>query len=321
MFVNARDFWVETFRFVCISLIFCLIWVVLGFFVFACVRGFLASVRICALVACTGCRFGALSTQRIGGLMSLSFRQSDILEIARVEGRVVVEDLASRFAVTVQTIRRDLTELADAGKLERVHGGAVLPSGVTNLHYEDRRALSSEAKTRIARACVANIPDGASLCLNIGTTTEAVARELLHHRNLMVVTNNINIAQILGANESCEIILTGGSLRPLDGGLVGDMAVATIQQFKFDMAVIGCSAVDPAGDLLDYDLQEVSTSRAILQSARTSCLVADHSKFLRQAPGRIASMAQIDHFYTDQPLTVSLQSQCRDWGTRVVVAS
>lgn len=253
--------------------------------------------------------------------MKLSFRQSDILEIARVEGRVVVENLADRFGVTVQTIRRDLSELADGGKLERVHGGAVLPSGVTNLHYEDRRALSAEAKTRIARACAADIPDGASLFLNIGTTTEAVARELLSHRNLMVVTNNINIANILVANESCDIVVTGGSLRRVDGGLLGDLAVTTIRQFKFDLAVIGCSAVDASGDLLDYDLQEVSTSRAILESARSAWLVADHSKFQRQAPARIASLSQIDRFYTDVALPQTLSQQCSDWDTQQVVVS
>lgn len=252
--------------------------------------------------------------------MSLSFRQSDILDIARQEGRVLVEDLSNRFGVTLQTIRRDLSDLADMGKLERVHGGAVLPSGVTNLHYEDRRALNAEAKTRIARACAADIPDGASLCLNIGTTTEAVARELLGHRNLMVVTNNLNIAQILSANDTCEIILTGGTLRPVDGGLVGDLANATIRQFRFDLAVIGCSAVTPEGDLLDYDLQEVSTSRAILQSARRTFVVADHSKFQRQAPGRIASLSGVERIYSDKPLDSGLMASCQDWKTQVLLA-
>lgn len=253
--------------------------------------------------------------------MSLSFRQADILEIARVEGRVVVEDLAERFAVTVQTIRRDLSELSDAGKLDRVHGGAVLRSGVTNLHYEDRRGLHEGAKTGIAKRCAADIPDGASLFLNIGTTTEAVARELLGHKNLMVVTNNINIANILVANDSCDIVLTGGVLRRVDGGLVGNLTVATIEQFKFDIAVIGCSAMDEDGDFLDFDLQEVNVSRTILAQARQSYLVVDHSKFQRSAPARIASLEQIDKFYTDLPLTAELASRCREWGTEVYLAA
>ena len=163
--------------------------------------------------------------------MVQTFREAEILGIARAEGRVTVDDLAERFGVTVQTIRRDLGDLADAGKLERVHGGAVLPSGVANIGYEDRRGLHDVAKEEIARNCAENIPEGASLFLNIGTSTEAVARALLHHRDLMVVTNNINVANILADNRDCEVIVTGGVLRRSDGGLIGSLAVAAVEQF------------------------------------------------------------------------------------------
>jgi DeoR family glycerol-3-phosphate regulon repressor len=171
--------------------------------------------------------------------MAQSFRQPQILDIARSEGRVVVDDLAARLGVTVQTIRKDLSDLADAGKLDRVHGGAVLPSGTINIAYEQRRVLQGAAKTAIARACAADIPDAASVFLNIGTTTEAVARELIHHHNLMVVTNNMNVANILLANPDCEIILAGGRVRRSDGGLVGNVTVSIIERFKVDYAVIG----------------------------------------------------------------------------------
>ena len=150
-----------------------------------------------------------------------------------------VEDLATAFDVTVQTIRRDLTELCEAGLLARTHGGAMLPSGVTNIAYEERRRLSADAKEAIGQAAAALIPAGASLFLNIGTTTEAVARALADTPNLMVVTNNLNVAQIMGTHPTAEVILTGGRLRRADGGLTGDMAVETIRQFKVDIAVIG----------------------------------------------------------------------------------
>ncbi|MEX0319186.1 MAG: DeoR/GlpR family DNA-binding transcription regulator [Ruegeria sp.] len=249
--------------------------------------------------------------------MSLSFRQSDILEIARVEGRVTVEDLAERFGVTVQTIRRDLTELSEAGRLDRVHGGAVLHSGVSNIGYEDRRGLNEEAKVRIARKCAVDIPDGASLFLNIGTSTEAVARELLSHKNLMVVTNNMNVANILVSNPECQIVVAGGVLRRSDGGLIGNLTVSMIERFKFDYAIIGCSALDLDGDLLDFDFQEVTVSQTIIGRARQTFLVADHSKFQRTAPARIASLSSVDAFYTDLPLPDDLAQRCADWGTRV----
>jgi len=256
-----------------------------------------------------------------GTNMSQTFRHPEILESARRQGKVTVEGLAAQFDVTLQTIRRDLTDLADAGKLERVHGGAILPSGTANILYEERRLLNADAKSNIARACAAQIPDGSSVFLNIGTSTEAVARALLHHRELMVVTNNMNVANILAANRESQIILTGGTLRRSDGGLIGALAKSTIRQFKFDIAVIGCSAMDATGDLLDFDMQEVEVSQAIIAQARKTYLVADHSKFKRSAPARIISLAEIDRFFTDIPLSDSLVTACHEWKTELVVAS
>ena len=253
--------------------------------------------------------------------MALSFRQTEILDIARSEGRVIVDQLADRFGVTLQTIRRDLTDLSDAGLLDRVYGGAVIRKGVANIGYEERRRLHDEAKAAIARTCARAIPDNSSLFLNIGTTTEAVARELLGHRNLTVVTNNMNVANILVANESCEIMVAGGVLRRSDGGLVGDLTAQFIEQFKVDFAVIGASALDADGDLLDFDLQEVRVSQALIRRARRTFLVADASKFQRSAPVRIVSLRDIDTLYTDKPLSPELAAQCREWQTEVALSA
>jgi len=252
--------------------------------------------------------------------MSQTFRHPEILDIARREGKVTVERLAEHFGVTLQTIRRDLSDLAELGRLERVHGGAVLPSGTTNIAYAERRSLHHESKAAIGRACASRIPEDASIFLNIGTSTEAVARELLHHRKLLVVTNNIHVSNILMANPDCEIIVTGGSLRRSDGGLVGKVAADTIGAFKFDLAVIGCSSIDPDGDLLDFDIHEVGVSQAVLRQSRRACLVADHSKLKRTAPARIASLADIDVLFTDAALPPPLATLCRNWGTEVVIA-
>ncbi|MGI3185619.1 DeoR/GlpR family DNA-binding transcription regulator [Nioella aestuarii] len=252
--------------------------------------------------------------------MPITPRQSDILNRARSDGRVMVDDLAETFGVTVQTIRRDLTELCDARLLDRIHGGAVLPSGVTNIGYEDRRRLNADAKDAIARACAAEIPNGASLFLNIGTTTEAVARALQSHSGLMVVTNNMNAAQILAGNPSCEVVLTGGTLRRADGGLVGDLAVQTIRAFKVDVAVIGASALDADGDLLDFDIQEVRVAHAILQQARQAILVADRGKLTRAAPVRIGSLTDLDIWVTDAEPPAALCTLCDEAGTEIRVA-
>ncbi|MBN2760194.1 MAG: DeoR/GlpR transcriptional regulator [Rhodobacteraceae bacterium] len=253
--------------------------------------------------------------------MAQTERLQDIQIIARRDGRVSVEGLAKHFDVTLQTIRRDLTELAEQGKLQRVHGGAILPSTVANIGYTDRRDLNEKGKAAIAEAVARDIPHGCSLFLNIGTTTEAVARTLLGHRDIMVLTNNLNVANILVENRHCEIIVVGGLLRRTDGGLVGSITTQAIQQFKFDLAVISCSALDEDGDMLDFDIQEVGVSQAILKQARHSFLVADHYKFKRRAPARIGSLAQMHSFYTDAPLPEALANACKGWGTSVILAS
>jgi len=252
--------------------------------------------------------------------VALSFRQTEILEIARSEGRVVVEELAHRFEVTLQTIRRDLTELADAGHLERVHGGAMPRRGVTNLGYDQRRRMNDQAKTAIAKTCAQAIPGNCSIILTLGTTTEAVAHELLHHSNITVVTNNMNVANILTANPGCEIMVAGGALRRSDGGLVGELTTQFFEQFKVDFAVIGTSALDRDGDLLDFDLAEVRVSKAIIRQARTTFLVCDQSKLSRSAPARLASLSEIDAMFTDAALPPDLARKCVDWGTSVHVA-
>ena len=251
--------------------------------------------------------------------MALSFRQSEIIDIARADGRVSVEDLAQRFDVTLQTIRRDLADLADSGLVERVHGGAVPRAGVANLAYAERRSMNQSAKAAIARSCAAAIPDNCSVILNLGTTTEAVAQALLNHRNITVITNNMNVANILMANPSCEIMVAGGAFRRSDGGLVGELTTQFFEQFKVDFAVIGTSALDADGDLLDYDLAEVRVSKTIIRQARQVFLVCDHSKLGRSAPARLASLSEISTLFTDKPLPEALRGKCGEWSTKVTV--
>lgn len=253
--------------------------------------------------------------------MTMTPRKSDILDRARGAGRVSVDGLAAEFGVTVQTIRRDLTELCEAGLLARTHGGAMLPSGVTNIGYEERRRLSADAKEAIGRAAAALIPPGAALFLNIGTTTEAVARALMDTPHLMVVTNNLNVAQILAGHPSAEVVLTGGRLRRSDGGLTGDIAVETIRQFKVDMAVVGASALDAEGDLLDFDPGEVRVSRALIAQARAAMLVADQAKLSRAAPVRIGSLRDLDRWVTDAPPPAPLQDLCAAAATELTIAA
>jgi len=252
--------------------------------------------------------------------MGLSFRQHEIVDLARRQRRVTVEDLAERFSVTRQTIRRDLTDLCDKRVLARVHGGAMLASGVANVNYEARNALAGPQKEELARLCAAEIPDDCSLFMNIGTTTEAVARALGAHRNLLVITNNLNVANTLAQNPHCEVIVAGGVLRRSDNGIIGEATVDFIRQFKVDYAIIGASAIDHDGALLDYDFREVRVAQAIIANARRTFLVADATKFTRSAPVRIAHISEISALFTDAPPPDSIAKLCREHEVAVRVA-
>lgn len=251
---------------------------------------------------------------------TISPRQHQILALSRQLGSVMVEDLAQRFDVTPQTIRKDLNELCDLRLLSRTHGGAMLTSGVENLAYEARRLMAATEKVVIGRHAARLIPNNCSLFINIGTTTEEVARALIHHEGLLVITNNIHVATILMSRPKIEVIVAGGVLRRSDGGIVGEAAADFITQFKVDHAVIGASALDEDGAMLDFDYREVRVAKAIMQNARNVMLVADSTKFTRTAPVRIGQLSDVDVFVTDQQPPEPVIDYCRDNGVHLEIA-
>jgi DeoR family transcriptional regulator, glycerol-3-phosphate regulon repressor len=252
--------------------------------------------------------------------MTIPQRQADILTIARTSGRVTVDDLAKRFEVSAQTIRKDLNELCERRSLTRVHGGAIIASGVENLSYEARRFVAAEEKRAIGAAAANLIPNSASLFMNIGTTTEEVAAALQHHEELLIITNNLNVAMLLYRNSRIEVVVAGGSVRRTDGAVIGSAANSMIQQFKVDYAIIGASAIDGEGALLDFDYREVQAAQAIIANARHVILVADSTKFRRNAPVRIGHISQVQTFVTDTGLPAGLRNICKARGITVIEA-
>ncbi len=254
--------------------------------------------------------------------MVVNPRQQRLLEAVKRRGSVSVEELAQLLEVTAQTIRRDVTALAEAGLVARFHGGVGLPaSTVENIAYRQRQALNPEGKARIARAVAARIPSGCSLFMNIGTTVEAVARALRHHDDLRVVTNNLNVAATLADNPRCEVIVCGGQVRPRDRGIIGEAAVDFIRQFRVDIGLIGISSIETDGTLRDFDYREVKAAQAIIEQSREVWLVADHSKFSRRAMVQLAHLSQVDVLFTDASLEPHMQACLEEAGGRCVVAT
>jgi DeoR family glycerol-3-phosphate regulon repressor len=252
--------------------------------------------------------------------MALNPRQRRLLERVREDASVSIEALARDLGVTAQTVRRDVRLLERDKLLSRYHGGVELPSTVENIGYLQRQSLQAEAKGRIARSMAARVPNDCSLLINIGTTTEAVARALLRHRGLHVVTNNLNVALILADNPHCEVIVSGGVVRSRDRGIVGEAASDFIANFRVDIGIIGISGIEADGTLCDFDAREVKVAQTIIRQSRQVWLAADRSKFGRRALVRLAHLDQIDVLFTDSAPPETMRGVLADCGVEVVIA-
>lgn len=237
---------------------------------------------------------------------SLNARQRQILQKIQEHGSLTLDELQSIFDVSPQTLRKDLSILAEQTPVERFHGGANWGTSIENLSYQDRQIRNPDAKSVIASEVAAYIPNNSSLFINIGTTTEAIAKALLNHQSLQIVTNNLHVASILYQKPDFRVIVASGEVRSRDGGIVGESTIDFIRQFRLDYGIVGISAIDRDGTLLDYDYREVRVAQTIVQQSREVILAADYSKFSRKAMVEMGHITQASHFFTDQlpPRTV-----------------
>lgn len=249
---------------------------------------------------------GAYEAAANGKSGSVRNRHKKIQRLIQARGFVTIESMAREFGVTPQTIRRDINTLSESGVIHRYHGGAGMTSSTENVDYTERKILCLREKQRIAGLVASQIPDRASLFINIGTTTEEIARALTNHQRLRVITNNLNVASILSGNDNFEVIVAGGLVRPRDCGIIGPMTIDFIQQFRVDYGIIGISGIDGDGTLLDFDYREVRAARAIIDNSRKVFLAADHTKFGRNAMVRLGSIGEVDVLFTDRQPPPSL---------------
>ncbi len=241
----------------------------------------------------------------------ISRRQRSIMEFIQEHGSVTVNALSEHLQVTPQTIRRDLNQLYDQELVERIRGGAIIKNTVENLGYGARKILMADEKTDIARLTTEIISDNSSMFIVIGTTTERVAEFLVDHKSILVITNNINVASILWPYRSIEVIIAGGTIRQSDGGIIGTSTEEFVNKFKPDYAIIGCSAIDDAGEIFDYDLREVRVTQTIIRQARSVILVTDSTKLKRSAPVKVGTLADIDILVTDDGISDEFKDVCR----------
>lgn len=224
-----------------------------------------------------------------------SERQQRILDLTEANGFVTIESLAEAFGVSAQTIRRDIIALAEAGRLQRFHGGAG-PSGpveTLRLDHGQKERIGVEDKRLVAEAAAARIPDGASLYLDVGTTVEMTARAVSGREGLRVFTNSMRAALAFDPARH-DVNVIGRRVAGKDGSLVGEETIVALQGLRLDFALIGCSAIDADGRVMDFNLSKIAVKKAAMAAAGRRLLLAQPDKFGRTALSTIAMVGEFD---------------------------
>ena len=241
-------------------------------------------------------------------------------ELVRERGSVRGSELVAMLGVTDETVRRDLARLAAQGVVRRTHGGAVaiLPTDETDTAFRLREHAAE--KIAIGRRAAELVADGSTIILDSGTTTLCLARELRAKRDLTVVTTAVTNAVELVGNPRTTVIMTGGVIRPTTFGASGELAAATLRELHVDQTFLAIHSVSAGGGLTYPLLDEVEAKRAMIEAASEVILLADHSKFGRQALIRVAPLGVVRRIVTTPGMPPAEEAAVRELGIELIVA-
>jgi len=252
--------------------------------------------------------------------MEYSPRHGQILTLLKEEGTISVGELARRLGVSLETVRRDVKPLAARGEVVRMHGAIGLPSVVSEAPFERRMRENRPAKEAIARLAASTIRDGESIMLDTGTTTSLLARALLDHRRLTVVTNSSDIARTLATVNGNKVYMAGGELRSDSGAALGFSAIEFVSRFSVDHAIISAGAINALTGVMDYDLEEAQFGQAALSRGRRRVVVTDASKFGKKGLVRVCALADFDELLVNRMPPADLADALRQSDVTVTVA-
>jgi DeoR family transcriptional regulator of aga operon len=254
-------------------------------------------------------------------------RREQIQRLVGERGFVRVSELREAFGVSGVTARSDLDVLESAGTLQRVHGGAV-PAAPTNGHplrefsFEEALAASVLPKQQIGALAASLVTSGQSIILDVGTTTVAIARALLARAELtdvVIITNGLSIALALEpAIPRFTVIVTGGSLRPLQHSLVEPLAATVLSQVHADLAFIGCNGVDAGHGVTNINLPEAGVKALMLAAATRAVVVADASKLGQVHLGQVGPLRAFDTLVTDAAADEAVLEPLRKAGLTIL---
>jgi DeoR/GlpR family transcriptional regulator of sugar metabolism len=247
-------------------------------------------------------------------------RRGAILELARQNSELKVDDIASRFGVSRETVRRDLAQLDARGLLRRVHGGAQKPQTAAEAPFRDRLIENADAKERIARTTASLFQDDDTLMIDTGSTTQALALELAPRR-LMIITNSVGVAQNLYRPGSlARVHLVGGEYRGDTGEMLGSVALDQIGRYRADHAILTVGAIDAQGGFMDFDVEEAMVARAMIRQSEQVTVIADHSKFGRVAMAQVCPLDGVSRLVTDHLPNLVMAEALRAAGVEIQVA-
>lgn len=245
-------------------------------------------------------------------------RRRAILAELRQTQAVSAEDLAQRFGVSSETIRRDLRGLRDRGLLERVYGGA-LSVRSTEDTFAARSTLHSGRKLAIARLAATLIAPGDTIVIDVGTTALEVARALPESFRGRVLTNSVPVAMELAARDEIELQLCGGQVRPGDAACHGARAESFFAEFYADKAFLGSGGVHARAGLTDYHPPEVITRRTIIAQSADSYVLADSSKLGAIAVHRVCALSRVTAVLTDHQASPEITEALTEAGCTVLI--
>jgi DeoR/GlpR family transcriptional regulator of sugar metabolism len=246
-------------------------------------------------------------------------RRHLILERLERDGKVVAADLSESLAVSPDTVRRDLRELAEAGLLRRVHGGA-LPAAVGARPYAVRREQAPAAKEAIARATSGLVRPGQVILLDAGTTTLEVARHLPPDLDATVITNSPPIAVALAEHPTLEVAMLGGTLMKDAHALVGAATVEALRSVRADVLVLGVCSLHPEIGITVMDLEESHLKRAMIENAAEVVAVSSAEKLGSAAPYVVGPIDELTHLVTERSVPRDQLAQYRALGIELVLA-
>lgn len=224
---------------------------------------------------------------------AVTSRQSAILDAVRAQGAVSVAALAGEFDVTHQTIRRDLRTLEELGLLHKGFGAAFASPGVARHGHDEREATLAGVKRRLVQALEEFFTPNATIFVGLGTTFDTLHEVVQRHPGILIATPNLTVAHTCALNTDATVYVYGGYVRNKDSSVL-TMSDDSRRRFKFDVAIIGASAIDEQGTVLEFDPMEVDLVRDILPQARQVILVAHDEKFGRRAPHVVTTLADVD---------------------------